>query len=343
MPAGRVVLCDQAAALARVTELVDAEALWRADRRRVTLAVLRGLVCGMNWTSGLVAGMTRAHLAAGAGCSPRTVSRVVAWAVEVGLVVVVETGATAAFLGTEANRAPSYVLTRPPTAVPEHRVERPAAGGVDELGNPPACCVEQRSPRRDRGLTDHHQGPHDPGRAAGGAGDVGRWPVFDLASTPSERAAAVDTLLERTGIGGRVVRWRARALLGPWFEAGWCVAGLLHALDHHPGQPAGSRGDAARAARDPLAVLGHRLRPWRGRLDELPAAYGAVDGAARRLRAAELAETDPEHGTDLDSAWRHRAGAAAAAEPSAAARSARAEIGRVLDRRRARPRPTRPC
>ena len=100
---------------------------------------------------------------------------------------------------------------------------------------------------------------------------------------------AVATLLERTGLGARVVRWRAVAMLGPWFEAGWCVAGLLHALDHHPDRPEATRGDAVRAARDPLRVLGHRLGPWRGRLADLPAGLMAVDGPAQRARAAALA------------------------------------------------------
>src|SRR5258708_7826519 len=81
-------------------------------------------------------------------------------------------------------------------------------------------------------------------------------------------------------------------MLGPWFEAGWCVAGLLYALDHHPDGPGSSRGDAARAARDPLRVLGHRLSPWGGRLVDLPVGLATVDGHARRTRAAALTERD---------------------------------------------------
>ncbi|MGH3708153.1 MAG: hypothetical protein ACRDRQ_08615 [Pseudonocardiaceae bacterium] len=37
------------------------------------------------------------------------------WAQDVDLIVVVEVGATAAFLGTDRNRAPAYVLVAPPT------------------------------------------------------------------------------------------------------------------------------------------------------------------------------------------------------------------------------------
>lgn len=298
-----MVLRDQALALARVEELVDAE-LWRIDRRTVALEVLRGLVCGMSWDTGLVAGVTRAHLAAVAGCSVRTVSRIVAWAAEAGLLVCVEAGATAEFLGTRTNRAPAYVLTAPLMA------------SVNELGNPPACGGWETTPRRDRGLNGGHDDKS--------GGDSSSWPVFDRASTPAERARAVGTLLERAGLTGRVIRWRAVAMLGPWFEAGWCVTGLLWALDHHPDRADGpSRGDAARSARDPLRVLGHRLVPWRGRLADLPATLAAVDGQARRSRVAMAAEADVATGHRP-----HREVATATVRASA-----RAEIGRTLARR----------
>ena len=301
VPEGVVVLRDQAVAITRLEELVDQE-LWRTDRRTVALAVLRGLVHGMAWDTGLVAGVTRTHLAAAAGCSVRTVSRVVAWAAEAGLLVCVETGATAEFLGTDTNRAPTYVLTAPPRAVP-----------VDELGNPPAYGGWKTSPRRDRGLEDRQ--------------DAEPWPVYDRATTAVDRALAVGTLLERAGLDGRVVRWRAVAMLGPWFKAGWSVMGLLHALDHHPDRPDVSRGDAARSARDPLRVLGHRLGPWRGRLSDVPATLAAVDGHARRMRVATLAEAAVATG--------HRAVKVRPAAATAAVRAAaRSDLGRVLNERR---------
>lgn len=315
LPEGVVVLRDQALALARLEELVDAE-LWREDRRAVALSVLRGLVCGMAWDTGLVAGVTRAHLAAAAGCSTRTVSRIVSWAIEAGLVVCVEAGATAEFLGATSNRAPSYVLTAPEgfgggdnLSVPP----KPAQSPGDEFGNPPAYGGQQTSPRQERGLNRrHNQDPREP------------WPVYDHATTAAERARAVATFLDRAGLGARVPRWRAVAMLGPWFEAGWSVMGLLHAVDHHPDQPNRSRGDAARAARDPLRILGHRLSPWRGRLSDLPTALAAVDGRARRLRTLRSAEADP--------AARPRPDRGVASATVRAA--ARAELDQVLLRRR---------
>ena len=108
------------------------------------------------------------------------------------------------------------------------------------------------------------------------------WPAFGVPQNPAERTAATICLLERLGLdGGRVSGvplWRARALLRPWWDAGACPAGLLWAIDHHPDHPLHHRGDALRGARDRLGVLGSRLRPWRYRLDELPAAVTGVRG-----------------------------------------------------------------
>jgi len=51
------VLTDQASALRRVEQLVDTE-LWRADKRICWTRMLRRLVCAMNWTTGLVCGVS---------------------------------------------------------------------------------------------------------------------------------------------------------------------------------------------------------------------------------------------------------------------------------------------
>lgn len=70
----------------------------------------------MDWSTGLVTGVTRAHLAARAGVSERTVSRLLAWAYDVELLVCVETGATAEFLGTDRNRSPPTCSPCPPAS-----------------------------------------------------------------------------------------------------------------------------------------------------------------------------------------------------------------------------------
>lgn len=274
VPTGRVVLTDQPTALARAGELVDDE-LWRADRRQAWLALCRALVAGMDWRTGLVTGLTRQQLAERTGVSVRTVSRLLAWAQHAGLLVCVETGATAAFLGTDRNRAPAYVFTRPAGIRPLSPPPQP----VEQFGNPPASCVGEQPLGETRGLKLR---PNEPPRPPS-------WPARDRPRTAPERTAATQTLLQRIGLTGHVSLWRTHGLLTPWWHAGACLAGLLHAIDHHPDQPHHTRGDALRAARDPLRVIGHRLAPWRGRLDELPAALQSVDPDARRARAAHLA------------------------------------------------------
>ena len=308
VPAGRIVLVDQLTAATRVAELVDRED-WRTDKRTTWTAVLTGLVDGMDWTSGLVTGVTRARLAARAGVGLRTVTSVLAWAQAVGLLVVVEPGASAAFLGTDRNRAPAYVLTVPVGHFPAR-----SAPSVDESCHPPAYGVGKQPLGENQGRKSRQDQARSPS-----------WPLWDRPVTAADRAAATATLLARVGLDeGRVPRWRAHALLTVWWRAEASVAGLLHALDHHPDRPAAGRGDALRAARDPLAVLGHRLVPWRGRLGELPAAVASVDGAERRRRAAvrDAANTEPP-GRVV-----HRQTATPATRAAA-----RAELDRALRRR----------
>lgn len=114
------------------------------------------------------------------------------------------------------------------------------------------------------------------------------WPAWQIPATPAERSAAVTTLLTRIGLGpGQVPLWRARALLHQWWTAGACVAGLLHAIDHHPdGTP---RGNALTGATDPLRVLGHRLRPWVGQLHQLPPGLAGHHGDYRAEQATRIA------------------------------------------------------
>ena len=128
------------------------------------------------------------------------------------------------------------------------------------------------------------------------------WPVYGVPQTAPERVAATNRLLERLGLdrGGvsSVPRWRTRALLRPWWNAGACPAALLWAIDHHPDHPDHHRGDALRGAHDPLRVLGARLRPWRHRLDELPAVVTGVRGDYTTARpepapAASPVSVDP--------------------------------------------------
>jgi hypothetical protein len=288
-----VVLTDQVAALRRIEELVDAE-LWRADKRTRWIRMLRRLMCSMDWTTGLVCGVTLAQLAEVGDCSPRTVSRLIAWAQDVDLLVVVEVGATAAFLGTDRNRAPAYVLVAPPTPPAQkprysdddhhHHTVQPTQvassaqlnGPVEENGNLPHSYVGSKPLSNSKRL-DQHPTPHT------------KWPAWRIPSTPTERSAAVTALLARIGLGhDRVPFWRARALLYQWWAEGACLAGLLWAVDHYPDGTA--RGDALRGATDPLRVLGHRLRPWVGQLHQLPPGLVGHHGDYQTEQAARVAQ-----------------------------------------------------
>lgn len=339
-----VVLTDQVVALRRVEQLVDAE-LWRADKRARWTRMLRRLVCAMDWTTGLVCGVTLAQLAEVGDCSTRTVSRLIAWAQDADLLVVVEEGASAAFLGTATNRAPAYALvrTQPPPESPTGTDVDPQAsesaqltGSVDESDDLPHSYVSSKPLTGGRRL-DRPSRP-----------DTG-WPAWQIPATPAERSAAVAALLARIGLGHDWVPvWRVRALLHQWWTAGACIAGLLHAIDHHPdGTP---RGNALRGAADPLRVLGHRLRPWVGQLHQLPPGlaghhgdYQAAQAArlAERIATAEQARQSAEPGRSLSTAGT-RAAARAALEARLAARARRRDAAGLPRRLRDSTRPRHP-
>jgi hypothetical protein len=228
----------------------------------------------MDWETGLVSALTAERLGAAGGRARRTVSRVLAWAREIGLIVVVEHGASANFLGTGHGRTPTYAfvtatpLPAPAAAdVPEQRTPR-SAPVVDETGDP------SPSPGDLEPLNGRRQ------TRTNGAATV--WPAFGVPESPTDRTAATRRLLQELGLDGRRVSgvplWRTRALLRPWWDAGACPRALEWALHHHPDRPDQHSGDLLRGARDPLRVLGARLRPWQGRLQELPAAVVGVPG-----------------------------------------------------------------
>jgi hypothetical protein len=331
------VLTDQASALRRVEQLVDTE-LWRADKRICWTRMLRRLVCAMNWTTGLVCGVTLAQLAEVGGCSQRTVSRLLAWAQDVDLVVVVEVGAAATFLGTATNRAPAYVLVAPPTPPVQESVgpdDEPAdqaavtdsaqvSGPVDESGDLPHSYAGNKPLTGGRRL----ERPAEPQL---------NWPAWQIPANPAERSAAVTTFLARIGLEGTVPAWRVRALLHQWWIAGACVAGLLHAIDHLPDGTL--RGNALRGAADPLRVLGYRLRPWVGQLNQLPSRLAGRHGDYRAAQATTIAERIAAAERD-----RARTDQAGRSQSTAAAReAARAALEAVLaDRARRREATGRP-
>ena len=316
------VLLGQAEALAVVETLIEDQD-WRGDKRAAWTAILRQLVYAMDWDTGLVAALTAQRLGDAGGRAPRTVSRVIAWARDIGLVVVVEHAASAEFLGTDRGRTPTYALVtntpfpRPPSADP---AAGPAESAqltpvVDKSGDLPASSVENK-PLNGRRLEPTT--PVEPD-----------WPLYRVPETAPERTAAAQRLLGRLGLdrGGvfAVPLWRTRALLRPWWDAGACPAGLLWAIDHHPDRPDHHRGDALRGAGDPLRVLGYRLRPWHGRLAQLPTKVVGIRGdyvAAQQPRPSAATASSPA--------------AEPARPPTAAQRSAQAALRDHLAQLRAR-------
>uniref|UniRef100_UPI003F49B170 hypothetical protein n=1 Tax=Pseudonocardia sp. CA-138482 TaxID=3240023 RepID=UPI003F49B170 len=289
IPSGR--LRDQGTALRVVEALVAAQG-WRSDRAEAWLAILRRLVHSMDWESGLVAAVRAEDFAAAGDRATRTVSRVIAWAVEVGLIVVAEKAASAAFLGASRGRTPVYAVYLPPglswPSPPEPELAAEATTTQvntpkPELGDLPTVCVGNKP------LNGGRLDPAPPARNP--------WPVYGVPRTPSERNSATRCLFRRLGLDGGgvsgVARWRARAQLKQWWDAGACPAGLLYAIDHHPDRPDYHRGDAFRGARDPLRVLGYRLKPWAGRLHELPAAVRGIPGDYTGARRATSAADPP--------------------------------------------------
>ncbi|AEA28868.1 hypothetical protein Psed_6792 (plasmid) [Pseudonocardia dioxanivorans CB1190] len=281
------MLTSQPEALQHLARLVDDED-WRTDKRASWSAILRRLVCHMDWETGLITGLTARHLAAAGARAARTVSRVLAWAREIGLLVVVEPGASAEFLGTDTGRTPTYALVThtplPHLAGPQHD-EQPgtlSAGQspVEESGDLPTTPVSTK--------------PLTGGRRTHLTSER-RWHPYDVPGTPAARNAATLTLLSHLGLGGRrtgkIEIWRARALLKPWWDQGVTVTGLLHALEYHPDRPDHRRGDLTSGARDPLRILGARLRPWHGRLGEIRAVQ--IGRMRAGIAAKPTAKVDP--------------------------------------------------
>jgi len=325
IPPGWRVIEAQSEALHIVQALID-EQPWRAERATSWSQIARQLITGMDWTTGIVAALTADRLADAGNRSTRTVSRAIAWLQDTGVLFLIEPGATASYLGGDRNRTPTYVFitNAPRPVVPDvddhdHDQRQPGIGEnlqltqpVNDLGDLPNPQVGRTTRTRRRGHT---------GRAPRS------WPSWQIPQTPVERSAAGHCLLERLGLGPSGHPGRARkinlgrwwAMLKPWWDTGWSPRGLAWAIEHHPDKPAHHRGDALAGATDPIGVLGARLRPWHGRLHELPTSLTGLPGVDR-----------PAQDDRLNSAAATPRTSATAPRLSPAVAEARAQISRVL-------------
>lgn len=285
--AGWRVVLNQLEALRRVDALV-AEQGWRSDKRAAWSAILHQLVRGMDWQTGLVAALTAQRLGDAGDRATRTVSRVIAWARDIGLLVVIEHGASAAFLGTEHGRTPTYALV---TNAPLPYIPDPDES-TDAESDTPSDLLEPET--GDPSLGTFSFKPLTEKRLERRPPTPPSWPVHGVPKSAPDRSSANRLVFQRLGLdsGGvsGVPLWRTRALLRRWWDAGVCPKGLLWAIEHHPDRPDHHRGDAFRGARDPLRVLAARLRPWDGRLHELPAAVAGFPADYREQHARQLAD-----------------------------------------------------
>ncbi|WP_231974546.1 hypothetical protein [Pseudonocardia sp. HH130630-07] len=247
-----------------MARLVDNED-WRTDKRHAWTAMLHRIIWHMDWDTGLITGLPHTQIAAAADRATRTVSRLIAWARQAGLLVVVEPGANADFLATTTNRTPTYALV---IHAPAPLLTPATATLIDTAGHTPveetgdlsqrSVGLQPLSATERRRLTIHSS-----------------WHFYDVPDTPGDRRAATRTFIALLGLGGRqrskIELWRACAMLKPHWDAGATISGLRHALEHHPDHGPTRRGPVTTNAHDPLRIIGWRLRPWTNRHHEIRA------------------------------------------------------------------------
>jgi len=230
----------------------------------------------------------RERLAAVVGRSATTVSRLWAWAQDVGLLARVEEGAPKEWLGTAHNRAAAFVFVAPNAWLASLHTEQEASAQVtvpvDQSGNHPTCSVGKKP----------LDGPPAPNKPT----EPKSWPAWRIPETPAERSRAATALLTFLGLdrAKSVSRQRVHGLLRPWWQDGWCPIALRYAIHHDPHTHA-DLGSAVRGASDPLATIGARLARWTGQHDKLPTHLHGRHGdylaeQATRL-AAQLGEPTP--------------------------------------------------
>lgn len=249
---------------------------------RAVSDVTRALAGRTDRSNGLVIGASLDALAAAAQWSRATVRRVIAHLVDLGRLCRVGVPLSARVLGTDRGLTPVYVFARPRRTLKSRL----------RMSTPPHLTVGEERVTQDASARETSEGySSDP------------FGKRDRPRTRRDRKDATTRLLAELGLTGRVPTAAAAAALAPWWRAGWCVAALVWAVHHRPGDlpgttrgaasngtiPANPSGRPRQEVRDPLRLVLWRLRWWAD--TEPPAAFAAVD---RRQRLASLARSaDP--------------------------------------------------
>jgi len=214
---------------------------------------------------------TWARLVERTDLSRRTVARVLAWLRRRGWIAVVETGTTerirAGLLfpladphAGEGNRAAVYLLTVPVGEPPLSSLEeatRPAPAAHAEPtseqvnglgiqvaplpGSPPASAMKSTyAGAREASAGGHGSGDNQTDRTKDSSNraefgvhsqvPTGRW-------TQRERLRAAETARAADPVLRRLSARAVRSLLTPWWDAGWTIADVIHALNHRPDGP----------------------------------------------------------------------------------------------------------
>ncbi|MEV0650046.1 hypothetical protein AB0I28_32790 [Phytomonospora sp. NPDC050363] len=250
----------------------------RVDWQRSVRQVVDRLCKAQNHESHQIT-ITQKRLAALTGLSKRTVVRVMEWLQDQGVLYCIEAGASKVIFGGDKGRAATYVVLDPArreqpetpvsaqvkagsgTPTPERSEGDDDSGGAENLHKGSTSSKSKTDPLWDR---------RNPISYSARVKVVSR-----LRSFASWRAAEVEELV---------------GMLGMWFDAGWCAAAIMHAVDNRPNAKKRSWAKPPHL-RSLIGWIGSRLRYW---LDEdrrpLPAPVPAVTAYAR---ARELVPTSP--------------------------------------------------
>lgn len=294
--------------MARLLAILS-ERRMRADGHRARIAVLALLVARADYESMTTRPGWEA-LAEAAGCTKRSVARILAQLVAWGLLGRVAGGRQAQYAaagpdGERINEAAVYVLCVPsPLAL----VPAPAQADVDINVIPPALggshlLKKELTHTRAREKASLDAAPPrlpESAAASGGTGQLTpyrpeiRWDGHRTTKTPIQRLAASTELRHQIGVLRTMSPKDLRSVFKDFFLAGWTIRDLHHALDWtpdgtrwpHSGAPDVTHFCQRDAATRLRGWLKHRLNAWRTTSGEPLYSRSQREAAAHREQMA---------------------------------------------------------